>query len=630
MQNLKSNIADIIVRLTGNPETFRLEHRIFIASCLVAGLAAITATLINLLLPLSLELTLITGILTITYFIFYFLSLKVGKFESLVVPYIFISLLGLSYIWFINAGSKGAVLYLMTAALMVYIVITQGIKRIFAISAVFITVTILLFWEYFFPFTITDYPDKLTRFLDLYLTLLISLGILAFIAAYISRNYYKERKKASDNHQKIIEQNAAIKMAEKELIDHKINLEDQVKLRTHELEEINIQLQEAKVKAEESDKLKTAFLSNMSHEIRTPMNAIIGFSELLKDENLSEADHEEFLEIIIEKGNLLLNIINDIIDISKVEANEIKIEESVTDINELCDELLASFDQIKKMKRKDNLKINLKKQFPSQPFLVMSDPLRLKQVLTNLIDNAIKFTHKGHIDFGYRIFQKGEHRSLHFFVEDTGIGVDIGMHDIIFNRFRQIDESHTREFGGTGLGLAISKKLIQLMGGNIQIQSEVNKGSTFSFDVPLKAVPKSEVKAQTTLKKVPKFRWTDRTILVVEDNESGYKLIQNYLEPTKANVIHAENGAEAVSMVNKNKSIDLVLMDLQLPVMSGYEATRLIKLKRSELPIIAQSAYAMKEDYLKSKEAGCDDHIPKPLDKQLLLNLIANYLLETK
>lgn len=626
MQKSQIRKAGIIFSLTGNPKVYKLEHRFFIASCLVASVGALMATTINIWLQLSLELILITSFIAVFYATLYFLSLKAGKFEPLVIPYIFVSLLSLSYLWFINAGSNGAILYIITTSMLVYIIITEGFKRIFAITAVFATVSILLFWEFLYPDSITNYPDNLTRFYDLYFTVLISLGITAFIALYISNNYYKERKNASENHQKIIEQNEAIRQAEKDLINHKIHLEDQVKIRTQELERINVQLEYAKSKAEESDKLKTAFLSNMSHEIRTPMNAIIGFSELLKDDDIIEEDHDEFLEIIIEKGNLLLNIINDIIDISKVEANEIKIDESATDINELLDELLASFDHLRKIKGKDKILISLSKQFPTQPLMILADPIRLKQVLSNLIDNAMKFTHEGSIEFGYRINQNENQKNLNFYVKDTGIGIASEMHDIIFNRFRQIDDSHTREFGGTGLGLAISKKLIELMGGSIKIKSEVNKGSIFSFAIPWKEAPVAEVKLSKLQKIVPKFNWADRTFLVVEDNESGYKLIQNYLMSTEATILHAENGAEAVSMVNTLKNIDLVLMDLQLPVMNGYEATRLIKIKRPNLPVIAQSAYAMTDDYKKSKDAGCDDHIPKPLDKQLLLNLIANYL----
>jgi len=543
MQKVSEKISDVIVGLTGKPDSYRLEHRFFIVSCLLAGLAGLIATGINIWLKFSIELTITTTLLSFIYFVFYYLSFKAGKFELLVIPYIFISLLSLSYLWFINAGSNGPILYIIASALLVYIVISRGIKRAFAISAVFITVSILLFWEFLFPDAIVGYPDASSRFYDIYLTVLVSLGILSFISIYITRNYHREREKARISNQQIIQQNKAIMKAEKDLIDHKIHLKDLVKERTRELEKINIQLKDAKVKAEESDKLKTAFLSNMSHEIRTPMNAIIGFSELLKESDHSVEDREDFLEIIIEKGNLLLNIINDIIDISKVEANEIKIENKNTDINEIIDELQASYNHIREINKKDDIILEAVKQFPTGSCWLLTDPLRLKQVLSNLIDNAIKFTHKGHVKFGYRMVQDQEKKKLYLFVEDTGIGVESKMQKIIFNRFRQIEDTHTREFGGTGLGLAISKKLVELMGGTLQINSIVGKGSTFSFEIPWRDAQetKPENNQKETLK--PKFNWSGKTFLVVEDNESGYKLIENYLIHTKATIIHAENGA---------------------------------------------------------------------------------------
>ncbi|MCD4683303.1 MAG: response regulator, partial [Bacteroidales bacterium] len=532
----------------------------------------------------------------------------------------------LSYAWFINAGSSGPVSYVLILASIVYIVLTRGANRVIAVSVVFITITLLFVWEYLHPEIIIQYSDVNSKFFDIYFTALFSLGLIAFIVSYIMNIYHDEREMVIKQRDQIIKQNEEIKTAEMQLIHQKDHLEETVKKRTKELEETNIQLIKAKEKAEESDRLKTAFLSNMSHEIRTPMNAIIGFADLLRQPKIQKETHDNYIDIITGKGNLLMNIINDIIDISKVEADKIEIIKGACKINEMLDELFLTFHKTKTLAGKSEVDLRIVKPEKEKEVVVFTDPFRLKQIISNLIDNALKFTHKGYVEIGYSILKEKNKKNLKFYVKDTGIGISADKLDIIFKRFRQIEDSHTREFGGTGLGLSISKKLVELLEGDIKVESEIDKGSTFSFEIPYIEVEITEIPSEIKTTQKKSYNWKSKVILIAEDNLSSLYLLKNYLGKTKCKIIHTKSGKEAVEICTTNKNIDLVLMDIQLPEMNGYDATRLIKEIRKDLPIIAQTAYAMAEDAVKSYSAGCDDYLAKPVSKDKLLSVMSNYL----
>jgi PAS domain S-box-containing protein len=411
-----------------------------------------------------------------------------------------------------------------------------------------------------------------------------------------------------------------------ELTLHKEHFEELVEQRTKELAETNKKLLVAKEKAEESDRLKSAFLSNMSHEIRTPMNAIIGFSQILKDTNTSKESQAEYLNIIIDKGNLLMNIINDIIDISKVEANKMEIVKNVCNVDEILDEIHSSFINSLNRTHKDKLELLFEQSGSKKELLIFTDPYRLKQILTNLIDNAIKFTSQGHVKVGYELIKEDNGHFVKFRIEDTGLGIAKENIDLIFNRFRQIEESDTREFGGTGLGLAISKTLIELLEGKIWVESEFGKGSIFYFTIPYQSVKMKQKIAPPEPEIDTELNWADKQVLIVEDNNSSFLLLNSYLSQTKIKVLHTVNGTEAVSICKSNRDINLVLMDIQLPGINGYEATKQIKSFNNEMVIIAQTAYAMAGDEKKARDAGCDDYISKPIDKEKLLLLLGKYL----
>ena len=393
-------------------------------------------------------------------------------------------------------------------------------------------------------------------------------------------------------------------------------------------QKIEEQLILSKEKAEEADTLKSAFLANMSHEIRTPMNGILGFSDLLKSEETTEKERNSYIDIIHQSGKQLLNIINDILDISKIEVGQIQINEEDCSINNMLDELVGLFktDTVDKKK----LKLEIHKDLPDIESIIKTDGVRVRQILTNLINNAIKFTSKGYIEFGYLLIPADDpsnktNHYLQFYIKDTGIGIPHSKREIIFDRFRQSDESHTRKFGGAGLGLAISKGFVELLGGHIWHESTEKIGSTFYFTIPYKVgnlerIHKIEAKLNS------QYEWKNQTVLIVEDDETSFKYLHKILDKTGLKIIRAITGNEAVDICDKIEDIKLVLMDIQLPGINGYEATQKIREFRPDLPIIAQTAHALPEDRQKSIESGCNDYISKPIKRLLLLSKIDHFL----
>ncbi len=413
---------------------------------------------------------------------------------------------------------------------------------------------------------------------------------------------------------------------DEELLHHKKNLEKIVKERTQELEKANLELQVAINKAEESDRLKTAFLANMSHEIRTPMNAIIGFSLLLKDPKISRENLDNYVDIITERGNQLLNIINDIIDISKIESGKISIHKSACNVNQLFDDLYTMFYTTKELGKKSHLELRYVKPDVYDDIIVNTDATRLKQILSNLIDNAIKFTQAGFVEMGFSILDSNGSKKIQFYVKDSGIGISQENRSMIFNRFRQIDESHTRLFGGTGIGLSISQNLAELLGGSLTVDSKKGEGSTFYLTLPFETVTIVKTPKQIKKSHEQNFDWNDKTILITEDNPSSFLLLKTILSKTNAHILHSGNGKDAVELCKTNPEINAVLMDIQLPEMNGYDATRKIKQSRKDLPIIVQTAHALAEDKVKSKKAGCDDFLVKPIQRDQLFEVLSKYL----
>ncbi len=383
-------------------------------------------------------------------------------------------------------------------------------------------------------------------------------------------------------------------------------------------------LQDAKVKAEESDRLKSLFLSNMSHEIRTPMNAIVGFAEMLQDTDLEVEQKNKFLEVIIKSGDNLLRLINDIIDISRIEAGQLKLDYSDCLVNEMINDLEIYFKQELVRQKKTNIRLFTRLGHPESDFTLSTDCVRLKQVLNNLISNAIKFTDEGFIEFGYRIITG----QIEFFVRDSGIGIPADMKKIIFERFGQVREAISRNQTGTGLGLTISKNLVEMLGGSIWVESFLGEGSTFYFNLPLRLGfhVADQVKKDTDSDGQQVFTLQGKTILIVEDVDTNFFYLNSLLSRYNGKIIRATNGRKAVELVQTDPTIDLILMDIELPILDGYKATIEIRQIRPELPVIAQTAFAMMGERERSKEAGCNDYIAKPIRKEELISILKKYI----
>jgi len=385
----------------------------------------------------------------------------------------------------------------------------------------------------------------------------------------------------------------------------------------------NKELAISKEKAEESNRLKSAFLANMSHEIRTPMNAILGFAGFLKNPTLIPAKRERFVNIINNSGNHLLNLINDIVDISKIDAGQMTIIETECKLNEFLFEIYQFFHSLATQKS-EQLEIILHKGLPDGYDTIKTDTTRLRQILINLIGNAVKFTQSGSIEIGYSI---NNDNMIEFSVKDTGIGISEKDLTVIFKRFRQADETSTRKYGGTGLGLAISKACVDLLGGKIWVNSELKKGTTFNFSIPYKPINSALTKPEIKIDNSQNI-FQGKTILIVEDEPFSCLILEEMLEPTQAMIIKAENGLQAIELCKNNSKIDIILMDIQLPKLDGLKATKVIKKIRPDLPIISQTANAMQNDRSKSIEAGCIDYITKPINEKELIEKIAKQIIK--
>lgn len=375
---------------------------------------------------------------------------------------------------------------------------------------------------------------------------------------------------------------------------------------------------EAKEKAEESDNLKTAFLHNISHEIRTPLNAIVGFSGLLSSPEIDAEKRKHFIDIILQSSDQLLLIIADIVDIATIEAGQAKISEKEIELNSL---LKLLFDQFLLKANKQNITLALNLFLPDTEIRIIADEAKLSQVLSNLISNALKFTKQGNVNFGYQI----KENEIEFVVEDTGIGIPATMHNEIFKRFRQVESTTARQFGGSGLGLSISKAYIEMLGGKIWLDSELGKGSTFYFTIPYKRAQKTVSSDQSSAGLGNGIK-QQKTLLVAEDEDSNFMLLEELLSGLNSNIIRAVNGLDAVEICKSNRQIDLVLMDIKMPVMDGYEATKQIRSFMPALPIIAQTAYTSEVDRNKALVCGCNDFISKPLKRDVLISKVSNLL----
>ena len=419
------------------------------------------------------------------------------------------------------------------------------------------------------------------------------------------------------SNRKIRRKNKQIEQAYAQLNHLNTNLESIVDARTQEL-------QLALQKAEESDRLKSAFLANMSHEIRTPLNGLLGFARLLDDDNLPSHIRKQYIDIMSLRGNNLTRVINDIISLSQIEVGQLEIKKAPVNINKMLASIFTYFDNKEISSRKAGVKLNLVRTLSDSKSNIVTDPIRLEQILFNLIDNAFKFTDNGSVEFGYQLESSN---NLKFFVKDTGLGIPKEKHNKMFTRFNRFDSPYISSGSGPGLGLSICKGLVELLDGKIWFESTSNQGSTFYFTIPY--VTANQEVDSTHLFLTGKIDFSGKVILVVEDDLISYQLVEALLKDTNARLIHVKNGEDAVDVCQFSNNIDLVIMDMRLPFLNGYEATSRIKKINPKLTVIAQTANVLSDDRAKCMGIGCSDYIAKPIDPDEFLRTIANHLLNS-
>ncbi len=410
----------------------------------------------------------------------------------------------------------------------------------------------------------------------------------------------------------------SLRKVNEELICTNSHLESILASRSAEIREIS-------KKAIEGERLKSAFISNMSHEVRTPLNGIMGFSRLLYDDSLSPKVRKSYLDIIERRSQSLLRLLNDILNISAFEAGKLEIKPTACNVNLLLNDLYSYFTSDSFEFRHPHVQVKVTQALPDSRAITITDGNRLEQVLTNLVENAFKYTPNGSVEFGYKLNEQ----TLLFFVSDTGIGIHQKDSKKVFERFSKISTPLDKTISsGAGLGLYIAKMLVELLNGEIWFESQPDKGSTFFFSIPYIPQKVSSIKhISRSMVATNILNLNEKVILVVEDDLISFQLIENLLEPTGAKIIHVKNGEDALEIALITPHIDLVLMDMQLPFLSGYEVTPLIKKERPSLPIVAQTAHAMEDDRRKCLSVGCDDYIPKPIDPDDFMLIIGKHLL---
>jgi two-component system, sensor histidine kinase and response regulator len=404
------------------------------------------------------------------------------------------------------------------------------------------------------------------------------------------------------------------KYLHQQLEDQNLILEEKVKERTKELELTNSELVIARDKAQESDRLKTAFLNNISHEVRTPLNGILGFAQFVIQPDITIDEKEEYLEILNFSSNRLMNTITDIMDKSLIISGNMEVNPELITISSLLRDVFMNFQ---KSAKKKNLEFSIQVPEDADQITLHTDEELLRKAVSKLVDNSVKFTKEGSIILGFKVI----HNEIEIFVKDTGQGIKDDKQELIYENFMQENVSNTRGHERSGLGLSIARGIMQLLGGKIRLVSNKNLGTTVFLTLP-NTTSVASSKEQRLVNMVSTKR--NPTILIAEDDDHSYYYIELLLKKDY-NILRACNGQEAVDLCNQHPEISLVLMDIKMPVMNGMEATQIIKSFRNDLPIIAVTAYAESGNEHKVKEAGCDAYISKPITKTELLTLIQKY-----
>jgi signal transduction histidine kinase len=561
-----SKFKSYSVSVIGNADLISSEKYFVTITTFVASIFLLILCAIHLILKLKTTPVFFAGSSSIIMLGLY-LMVRFGN--NVFIPKLILTVLGLimlDFVWYYKYLSNGPVLFYLMIFGALILWVWESRSLIILLIGYFLNIVALFIIDYSAPDSLFMYPDNKIRSIDIYLSFMLYVSLMIFLLYIVKKDFLRQKEKAI-----------------------------------------------------KSDKLKSAFLANMSHEIRTPMNAIVGFSHLLSDATESK-DKNQYINIIQNSSDNLLRLINDIIDLSKIEIGDLEFKYSDFNIKELFTELkeLHTLDILKREKTDIRLEFLL----PKGEIFIHSDPLRLKQILSNLLANAIKFTEHGLIRFSCE--KKG--RELVFSVSDTGTGIPEDDQKKIFDHFTKFNY-HGMNNEGTGIGLSIVEKLVTMLNGRIWLKSVFGEGSTFYFSIPY--ITSSDIVASPNKseKENPLLKIENvKAILLVEDNMTSFMLVKELLKPLNLEIHHVTDGTDAINFIKTNPSVCLILMDIKLPFMDGYEATKAIKKTNPKIPIIAQTAYAMLEDKEKAIDAGCDDYITKPLNSKKLKEVVNKYL----
>jgi signal transduction histidine kinase/AmiR/NasT family two-component response regulator len=568
VMNMMSLVKRLSRFLFRSPDEIGNENYLILVLCILVASLGIIGTAINIMLGLGIILILATAVPSIGYILLYLYCRKKQNYAISRYLIVFLSLGALDIQWFINYGSYGPILYLFVILETFIILFFDEKQRKIMLYILFLNVTAIFLFEYYNPSIIGQYQSRSVRLMDLYSAILLYL-LINIALLNLGLWFYKRQKE----------------------------------------------------KAQESDKLKSAFLANMSHEIRTPMNGILGFAELLKEPGLSAEKQRYYISIIEKSGARMLNLINDLLNISRIESGLMEVVYRDVAINSIMKDTYSFFKP-----EADAKHIGLHPITPpgEEPVLT-TDQDKVSAVLINLVKNAIKYTDSGFVEFGYHLLPK----SIEFFVRDSGVGIPLHRQQAIFERFIQADISDRMARQGAGLGLSISKAYVELLGGRIWVESKPGEGALFRFTIPYKQKPQELQQEQkrtsaglTEQQRVSSKKWT---LLIVEDDSESRLLVEAMLKHHTREILRAVNGKEAVDLCRSRPDIDLILMDIKMPVMDGYEATRQIRAFNPKVVIVAQTAYGLRGDQEKALEAGCNAYLSKPISISTVISVLSDY-----
>ncbi len=561
----RGNIAD---RLFGRIQDIGVENRFMAAGAFFSALTTLTGTIINLLINLKWSVRLTTAFGVLIYSCLYYV-LRFRKWFLFSKWFITIfSFLFIDVLWIQNYGSQGPILYVLMVLYSMLLFIFDSRQQL-VISVIYIlNIACLFTLEFTQPSWLGFYPDETSRIIDNYTAFLLYIVLISILMVSVKEGYILEKERAV-----------------------------------------------------QSDKLKSAFLANMSHEIRTPMNAIVGFSQLAEASS-DESKRNEYIQIVQNNAMYLLQLIDDIIDISKIESGQLDIHHTTFSLSDLFREVELIIKQ--QLIKYEKPYLLLKVEIPDEGLSITSDRVRIKQILINLLNNAAKHTEQGELMYGVRL----SNGYFEFFVSDTGSGIELQHQDKIFDRFYKVEQPYSETIQrGTGIGLSIVKNLVDLLGGKIWFNSIPGKGTDFFFTIP-RVRGKGLSYTVNNSRHELRGSWSGKTILIADDEFHSYLFLKEVLSKTGAEILYARNGEEALQICRSQSGIDMVLMDMEMPVLDGKAATRQIKSINPALPVIAQTAYASYEDKMMAQEAGCDDFIAKPILVGALLEKMDHFLMK--